>query len=639
MLDLPQPSEQYDTSRERVRNERIRREFDKVLYKDEFLNTEFSEGDVVGPAVSGVDRVATYADTTGKLLKDSGVLITDLAPKASPAFTGTPVAPTAAPGTNTTQISTTAFVKAAIDVVLGGVGAAFDTLSEIATELGLKATLASPTFTGDPKAPTPAPGDNDTSLATTAFVAAALLAAGAASGDIKMIAHSTIPSGWSACDGGLLNRTTEAALFAAIGTAWGAGDGSTTFAKPDLRGRVPVGAGTGTVAETQAAANFNVSDTITVDSNPMNTKPKWLTGMPVIVTTSGVLPTGIVAATTYFVRRLSATTIALYTSFALAMNGNSVTGRVNITATGSGNHTITCTMSVRAVAELFGVELSADVPSHTHGIGTAASGAGDGTVGRSPSAVSFTVQTSAIGDAEGITNMPPSAVVQYIIKLQEIIMGWFSDLFSGSSEVKTKQPAWYTAAAQKAVDLSGRAADIGYIPYQGADVAAFTPQQKEAMQGAQNRFTTFNSPGAAIPQVQDALMPETDFGGGLKGYSSHGGYTQEMAKLAAAYPGIAEMLKSFSKSPYGAPGAPQPGVTAGPGSTGPTPYVPPPTPLVQPPAPIPPVTPPGTPPRPTDYRGRPIPFRYPGTGGIGPNGGPISNLGLPSNPSGHWRQK
>lgn len=47
------------------------------------------------------------------------------------------------------------------------------TKAKIDTLLGLLAPLASPTFTGDPKAPTPAAGDNDTSIATTAFVVAA----------------------------------------------------------------------------------------------------------------------------------------------------------------------------------------------------------------------------------------------------------------------------------------------------------------------------------------------------------------------------------------------------------------------------------------------------------------------------------
>jgi hypothetical protein len=48
----------------------------------------------------------------------------------------------------------------------------------LVSDLALKAPLASPTFTGDPKAPTPSPGDNDTSIATTAFVTAAVAAAG-----------------------------------------------------------------------------------------------------------------------------------------------------------------------------------------------------------------------------------------------------------------------------------------------------------------------------------------------------------------------------------------------------------------------------------------------------------------------------
>lgn len=88
----------------------------------------------------------------------------------SPDFTGTPTAPTASPGTNTTQIATTAFVKAAIDAIKDGVSSAFDTLSEIATALGLKAPIASPTFTGTPAAPTASADTNTTQIATTAFV-------------------------------------------------------------------------------------------------------------------------------------------------------------------------------------------------------------------------------------------------------------------------------------------------------------------------------------------------------------------------------------------------------------------------------------------------------------------------------------
>jgi len=79
-------------------------------------------------------------------------LVADLAakaPLASPALTGTPTAPTAGVGTNTTQLATTAFALA-----------------------NAGAPLASPTFTGVPAAPTAAVGTNTTQLATTAFVLA-----------------------------------------------------------------------------------------------------------------------------------------------------------------------------------------------------------------------------------------------------------------------------------------------------------------------------------------------------------------------------------------------------------------------------------------------------------------------------------
>ena len=74
----------------------------------------------------------------------------------SPAFIGTPTAPTAAAGTNTTQLATTAFVTTADN---------------------LKANINSPTFTGVPSAPTAFPGTNTEQLANTAFVKAAVDAA------------------------------------------------------------------------------------------------------------------------------------------------------------------------------------------------------------------------------------------------------------------------------------------------------------------------------------------------------------------------------------------------------------------------------------------------------------------------------
>lgn len=63
----------------------------------------------------------------------------------------------------------------------------------------------------------------------------------APAGVVLPFAGSTAPTGWLLCFGQAVSRTTYAVLFTALGTAYGAGDGSTTFALPDLRGRIPGG--------------------------------------------------------------------------------------------------------------------------------------------------------------------------------------------------------------------------------------------------------------------------------------------------------------------------------------------------------------------------------------------------------------
>lgn len=60
-------------------------------------------------------------------------------------------------------------------------------------------------------------------------------------GEVTMWATNTAPTGWLVCDGSAVSRTTYSGLFAVIGTVYGAGDGSTTFNLPNLKGRVVVG--------------------------------------------------------------------------------------------------------------------------------------------------------------------------------------------------------------------------------------------------------------------------------------------------------------------------------------------------------------------------------------------------------------
>jgi len=128
----------------------------------------------VSEATAGV---ASFNTRTGAVtLLETDIIAAGGAPLASPAFTGTPTAPTAVPGTANTQIATTAFVAAlgAVSSFNARTGAVVLTTADITGAGG--APLASPALTGNPTAPTPAPGDSDTSIATTAYVMAAIAA-------------------------------------------------------------------------------------------------------------------------------------------------------------------------------------------------------------------------------------------------------------------------------------------------------------------------------------------------------------------------------------------------------------------------------------------------------------------------------
>jgi hypothetical protein len=124
-------------------------------------------------------------DILNFIASGGGVNLSAYALLASPNFTGVPTAPTAALGSSTGQLATTAFVQNAVTASTTGV-ASFNTrtgavvllLADVTGAGG--APLANPTFTGNPQAPTAAPGDNDTSIATTAFVHAAIAALPAA---------------------------------------------------------------------------------------------------------------------------------------------------------------------------------------------------------------------------------------------------------------------------------------------------------------------------------------------------------------------------------------------------------------------------------------------------------------------------
>jgi len=88
-------------------------------------------------------------------------------------------------------------------------------------------------------------------------------------GEIRMFAGNFAPAGWMFCEGQLLPISEYETLFNLIGTTYG-GDGQSTFALPDLRGRIPLHFGNGFVlAETGGAEEI----TLTVSQIPAHTHP------------------------------------------------------------------------------------------------------------------------------------------------------------------------------------------------------------------------------------------------------------------------------------------------------------------------------------------------------------------------------
>ena len=92
---------------------------------------------------------------------------------------------------------------------------------------------------------------------------------GTPTGTVSAFAGSSAPTGYLLCDGTTVNRTTESALFAVIGTTYGVGDGSTTFNLTDLRGRVVAGMGGSLLSGTDAVADTGGASTHTLTEAEM----------------------------------------------------------------------------------------------------------------------------------------------------------------------------------------------------------------------------------------------------------------------------------------------------------------------------------------------------------------------------------
>jgi microcystin-dependent protein len=230
-------------------------------------------------------------------------------------------------------------------------------------------------------------------------------------GSIHAYGGSAAPTGFLLCDGSAVSRATYSALYTTLGTSFGAGNGSTTFNLPDARSRFLVGAGAGTFIATFASTDVNATtDVITVPSNN-----SLYTGKPVVLTGTGVAPTGLAFSTTYYVINVSATTIKLATSVANAVAGTAI----DITGAGSGTNTLTVSYTNNSVGAKGGEEIhaltQAEMPSHTHGIKVTANIAASGAAIGGQSGT-FADTSSATGSSGAHNNLPPFQAVNYIIK-------------------------------------------------------------------------------------------------------------------------------------------------------------------------------------------------------------------------------
>lgn len=107
-------------------------------------------------------------------------------------------------------------------------------------------------------------------------------------GEIRMFAGNFPPQGWAFCDGSLISISENDVLFTLIGTTYG-GDGQTTFALPDFRGRAPISVSSG---NSMGQMGGTETVTLTVSQIPAHSHPMQVVNVPgtTNVPSPGVMP-------------------------------------------------------------------------------------------------------------------------------------------------------------------------------------------------------------------------------------------------------------------------------------------------------------------------------------------------------------
>tara|TARA_R110000851_G_scaffold125546_3_gene256512 strand:- start:119 stop:682 length:564 start_codon:yes stop_codon:yes gene_type:complete len=127
----------------------------------------------------------------------------------------------------------------------------------------------------------------------------------------------------------------------------------------------------------------------------------------------------------------------------------------------------------------------------------------------------------------------------------------------GSSTSEVKIPQYIEDAARRNLAKAEEVSQLGYVPYYGPDVAAFTPNQQAAFQ---NTADTAGAFGMAAPSSQQDIMggmgEPTEYANGVSGYSSQPMFQESLDQLQAERPGQFDHINSFFIDPFtGQPGS------------------------------------------------------------------------------------
>ena len=115
----------------------------------------------------------------------------------------------------------------------------------------------------------------------------------------------------------------------------------------------------------------------------------------------------------------------------------------------------------------------------------------------------------------------------------------------GSTTSTTELPSWAEDYMKMAMDQAQKASSVGYVPYNGPDVAALTPMQQSAFDNTNSAASAYGlstAPTTGMPQT-------TTSSNGLTGYSSAPIYQDALAQLKATNPAQYEALMSYSANP------------------------------------------------------------------------------------------